>query len=345
MEFERFYDKQEYILGAGLQKFEAEYAQFSQVKLAIGVGNGHDALFIAMKVLGIGHGDEVIIPAHTFIATALAVQNAGALPVLADIHPDTLTIDPLDIEKKINKNTKAIIPVHLYGNPCDMVAITSLAKSHKIPIIEDNAQAHGARIDGCATGSIGIINATSFYPTKNLGALGDGGMITTDDDELAAKARAWRNYGRTTHFSEPGINSRLDELQAVFLSVKLRHIQNWNLERIKLAEMYEDRINGVGDIRFQQTLPETVNVRHIFPIITSRRNLLKAHLASQGIDSLIHYEKPLHLHESLQWLGNKKGDYPVAEEVCGSELSLPIYPGLGVEKVDYVCECIREFFG
>lgn len=344
LEFERFYDAQDYILGAGLAKFEKEYAAFNQVKHAIGVGNGHDALFIALKTIGIGPGDEVIIPAHTFIATALAVQNAGARPVLADIHPETLTIDPLDVARKISKKTRAIIPVHLYGNPCDMDAIMALAKSNKIPIIEDDAQAQGAEVNGRKTGSIGIINATSFYPTKNLGALGDGGMITTDDDELAAKARAWRNYGKTTHFSEPGINSRLDELQAVFLSVKLRNLAKWNHERMKIAEMYEERLSGVGDISFQMTLPETMNVRHIFPIITSKRDELKKYLAEKEIDTLIHYELPIHLQQSFKWLGHKKGDFPIAESVCDSELSLPIYPGLKEAEVDYVCNCIVDFF-
>jgi dTDP-4-amino-4,6-dideoxygalactose transaminase len=344
MELERFYDAQDYILGAGLAKFENEYASFNRVKHAIGVGNGHDALLISMKVLGLGSGDEVIIPAHTFIATALAVQNAGARPVLADIHPESLTIDPLDVERKITKKTRAIIPVHLFGNPCDMSTLISLAKNHHIPIIEDNAQAHGAEVVGRKTGSIGIINATSFYPTKNLGALGDGGVITTDNDELAAKARAWRNYGKTTHFSEPGINSRLDELQAVLLSVKLRHLARWNQERMKIAEMYEERLSGVGDISFQKTLSGALNVRHIFPIINSRREALKKHLADKEIDTLIHYELPIHLQQSFSWLGHKKGDFLISESICNSELSLPVYPGLGEAEVDYACDCIMDFF-
>ncbi len=344
LEFERFYDAQDYILGAGLAIFEKEYAAFNQVKHAIGVGNGHDAIFIALKTLGIGQGDEVIFPAHTFIATALAVQNAGARPVLADIHPDNLTIDPLDVERKINKKTRAIIPVHLYGNPCDMTEMMMLAKNHQIPIIEDNAQAHGAEVDSRKTGSLGIINATSFYPTKNLGALGDGGMITTDNDELAAKARAWRNYGKTTNFIEPGINSRLDELQAVLLSVKLRHLARWNAERMRIAAVYEERLRGVGDISFQQTLPEALNVRHIYPILTSKRVDQKKYLAEKEIDTLIHYELPIHLQQSFKWLGYKKGDFPIAESVCNSELSLPIYPGLGETEINYVCESIRGFF-
>jgi len=344
MEFERFYDTQDYILGTGLARFEKEYASFNHVKHAIGVGNGHDALLISMKVLGIGPGEEVIIPAHTFIATALAVQNAGAKPVLTDIHPETLNIDPLDVEKKISPMTRAIMPVHLYGNPCDMNALMILAKNHQIPIIEDNAQAHGAEIDERVTGSIGVINATSFYPTKNLGALGDGGMITTNDDELAAKARAWRNYGKTTHFSEPGLNSRLDELQAVLLSIKLRHLAKWNNERMRIAEIYEERLRGIGNIRLQKSLPGALNMRHIFPIITSKRDQLKAYLSSKNIDTLIHYELPIHLQQSFEWLGHKKADFPIAETVCDSELSLPIYPGLGEVGVDYVCECIGGFF-
>ena len=307
LEFERFYDKQEYILGSGLAKFENEYAEFNRVKHAIGVANGHDALLISLKTLGIGTGDEVIIPAHTFIATALAVQNAGARPVLVDIHPETLTIDSMEVEKKISKKARAIIPVHLYGNPCDMSEISDIANNHKISIIEDNAQAHGAESNDMKTGSIGIINATSFYPTKNLGALGDGGMITTNDDILAEKARSWRNYGKTNHFSEQGINSRLDELQAILLSIKLRRLKKWNPERIRLAEMYEKRLSSVGDLRFQRTLQGAVNVRHIFPIITGKRDLLRKHLNNCNIDTLIHYDAPIHLQKSFTWLGKELG--------------------------------------
>ena len=232
MEFEQFYDDQNYILGNGLKKFEKEYARFNDVSYAVGTGNGHDALLIILKSLEVGKGDEVIIPAHTFIATALSIVNAGATPVLVEIDEHTFNIDSKKIEDKINDKTKAIVPVHLYGNPCDLDAIQAIALKYKLHVIEDNAQAQGAEYNGRKTGSLGIINFTSFYPTKNIGALGDGGMITTNSKELAEKTLAIRNYGKSLDngYDLPGINSRLDELQARLLSVKLKYLEDWNSE-------------------------------------------------------------------------------------------------------------------
>ncbi len=346
LEFERFYDDQNYILGEGLHSFEKAYAEFNIVKHAIGVGNGHDALFIILKCLNIGAGDEVILPAHTFIATALSVVNAGATPLLADIDERTFNIDPADLIRKITQKTKAVIPVHLYGNPADMNKIKTIAQEHHLHIIEDNAQAQGAMVGGQKTGSIGIMNFTSFYPTKNIGAFGDGGMITTNDVQLAEKARAIRNYGKTSddQYSHIGINSRLDELQARLLMLKLKYLENWNKERIEIAETYEKQLQNVGDIFLQSGYRHSMNVRHIFPVSTSRRDELKTFLKTKGVDTLIHYEKPIHLHPSFSYLDLRLGSLPNSEAICNRELSLPIYPGLGKKDIFYVCEQIREFF-
>jgi dTDP-4-amino-4,6-dideoxygalactose transaminase len=346
MEFERFYDNHSYIQGSGLEKFEQDYAKFNTVKYGIGVGNGHDALLIALKCLDIAHGDEVIIPAHTFIATALAAANVGAKPVLADVDKDTLCISPVEIEQKISKKTRAIIPVHLYGNPCDMATIQSIAQKYNLHIVEDNAQAQGAEFEEIVTGGIGEINATSFYPTKNIGALGDGGMITTNNKRLAAKARSLRNYGKSldSQYSIIGVNSRLDELQARLLSIKLKYLNKWNEERIEIATQYESELKDVREIQLQSTMTNCKNVRHIFPILTEKRDELKTFLFSNGIETLIHYEKPIHFYNVFLELGYKKRSFPNAEKICETELSLPIYPGLKEEEITFVCDKIEKFF-
>jgi dTDP-4-amino-4,6-dideoxygalactose transaminase len=328
--FEQFYDDKAYILGPGLKKFEKAYAAFNGVKYGIGVGNGHDALLIILKCLGIGTGDEVILPAHTFIATALSVINSGARPVFADVDPHTFNIDPLQAEQKITTKTKAIVPVHLYGNPADVKTLLAISRKHEIHLIEDNAQAQGAGVGGRKTGSFGVMNFTSFYPTKNIGAFGDGGMITTNSDELAEKARILLNYGKNSHgdYSEVGINSRLDELQARLLSVKLKYLEKWNQERIKIAKWYESELKNISEIKLQQDYDNSINVRHIFPLLTAQRNDLKEYLNSKSIETLVHYPYPIHLQPAFSFLNHKPGDFPLAEKVCKQELSLPIYPGL-----------------
>lgn len=344
--FEQFYDDQDYILGKGLEQFEKEYAKFNDVKYAIGVGNGHDALLIVLKALGIGAGDEVIIPAHTFIATALSVKNAGAMPVLVDVDENSFNINAKLIEQKITKRTRAIIPVHLYGTPCDMDAIQFIANNNKLHIIEDNAQAQGAEYKHKKTGSFGIMNFTSFYPTKNLGALGDGGMITTNSEDLSQRAKSIRNYGKSMSgsYSELGINSRLDELQARILSVKLRCLKKWNEERIQIASWYEREFDGIEEIQFQSIESQSKSVRHVFPILSKNKTELKKHLKSKEIDTLIHYEKPIHFHEAFSFLNQEGGSFPIAEKICNQELSLPIYPGLKENQVKYICSEIKNFF-
>ncbi|NJN25076.1 MAG: DegT/DnrJ/EryC1/StrS family aminotransferase [Cyclobacteriaceae bacterium] len=345
VEFERFYDDQDYILGRGLARFEAQYANFNQVEHAIGVGNGHDALLIILKCLGIGKGDEVLVPAHTFIATVLPIIHVGATPVLVDIDENTMNIQVNSIEKFVNPKTSAIVPVHLYGNPCEMDELMTLAKSRHLHIIEDNAQAQGATFKAHKTASMGIMNFTSYYPTKNIGAFGDAGLITTNDAMLAAKARACRNYGRSgdSGYTLAGVNSRMDELQARLLYIKLKYLEQWNAERKAIAELYESHLLGVEELQMQTSNRDCCNVRHIFPIITKNRDALRLHLKSSGIETLIHYETPLHLHHALKFLKYKKGDFPHAEKVCKSELSLPIYPGLKEAEVRYICEQIKNF--
>jgi dTDP-4-amino-4,6-dideoxygalactose transaminase len=344
--FEQFYNSQQYILGPELSKFERSYAQYNEVNHAIGVGNGHDALLIILKCLGIGDGDEVILPAHTFAATALSVSNAGAVPVPADISEQTLTIDPWEIETKVTPKTRAVVPVHLYGNPADLRTILEVISKYNLYLVEDNAQAQGALVNGKKTGSIGVMGFSSFYPTKNIGALGDGGIITTDAPHLADEARALRNYGKTAQgrFAMEGVNSRLDEWQAKVLSIKLKYLDGWNEERQQIAEWYEERLKSVEQISMQVNQPDAVNVRHIFPVFTSRREKLRNYLKEHGIDTLIHYEKPIHLHEAFKGIGYKLGDFPVAERSCQEELSLPIYPGLREKEVLYICDRIEAFF-
>ena len=341
-----FYQSQNYILGRGLRSFEEAYADFSGTKYAIGVGNGYDALLIILRSLGIGKGDEVILPAHTFIATLLSVINSGAKPVLTDIDAKTFCISPELISDKIRSKTKAIIPVHIYGNPCDMSPITQLADSNGIAVIEDNAQAHGATYHNKKTGSIGKINFTSFYPTKNLGALGDGGMITTNDQELANTALSLRNYGKDNSgtIQHIGVNSRLDELQARILNTKLKHLGRWNQERIAIANLYDELLAPCPYIHVQSVLANCSNVRHIYPILTPDRNELQNYLTKNGVETLLHYPSPLHLHPAVKDQEIENGDFPESERICDEELSLPIYPGLKEQEIRMVAELINDYF-
>jgi len=335
-----------YILGTHLEKFEKEYSDYSSVKHTVGVGNGLDALTLSLKALNIGKGDEVIVPANTFIATILAVTHAGATPVLIDPDHFTYNITADGIEKQLSSKTKAVIPVHLYGSPCEMDEIMSLAKKHSIQIIEDNAQAHGAAYKGKKTGSFGIINATSFYPVKPLGAYGDGGAITTNDDVLAHKVKLLRNYGSEEkyYYQTTGFNSRLDELQAGILSVKLKHLDSWNEERRQLAHHYSLLLKGVGDIVIPQETKNNKHVYHLYVIQTDKRNDLNDFLKKNAIETGIHYPIPAHLQKAYDFLHLKKGTLPVTEILSDKVLSLPLFNGMKTEEVEYVCEMIRKFY-
>jgi dTDP-4-amino-4,6-dideoxygalactose transaminase len=344
--FEQFFDNAWYVLGEKLNQFEKEYSQFNNVQHTIGVSNGLDALHLALRSLDIGPGDEVIVPSNTFIATALAVSYVGAKPVF--VEPDILTynIDPSKIQLAITGNTKAIMPVHLYGQACDMDAIMKIATAHKLFVIEDNAQAQGATSNDRLTGSVGTINATSFYPGKNLGALGDAGAVTTNDLALAKKVKALRNYGSAEKYKNDfiGYNMRLDEVQAGFLSVKLKYLPEWTLQRQQIAQWYQDALQGLGDLILPVTLSGSTHVYHLFVVRTKFRDALQKHLTSEEIGSLIHYPIPPHLQKAYTALGYEKGDFPIAEELSNTCISLPLWPGMKKNDVTYIKESITGFY-
>ena len=342
----KVYDKNWFILGDALKAFEEAYAAFCGTSWCVGVGNGYDALVVALKTCGIGQGDEIIVPANTYVATWHAAARTGA--ILRPVEPDpfTFNIDPQQIEQHITSKTKAILPVHLYGQACNMTAIMTLARKYDLMVVEDNAQGHGATWAGQRTGSFGDANATSFYPTKNLGALGDGGAVTTSDETKAQWARQFRNYGFASKHvcAEKGINSRLDEMQAAVLSVKLKYLAQWNEQRRVLADLYVEKLSGVGDVLLPMTHAEAKHVYHLFVIRTAQRDKLKAALAKEGIETMIHYPVPPHLQQAYGEYGFKKGHFPLTERIADTVLSLPLWPGMREEQVGRVCEGTRKFF-
>ncbi|MBI3519562.1 MAG: DegT/DnrJ/EryC1/StrS family aminotransferase [Bacteroidetes bacterium] len=344
--FENVYISNYFILGDKVKNFEKFYADFNKTNYSIGVGNGLDALIISLRALGVGYGDEVIVPSNTFIASLLAISATGAKPVLVEPCIDTYNINPTLIEAAITSNTKAIMPVHLYGQACEMDAIMVIAKKHKLFVVEDNAQAQGATYNGALTGSFGNINGTSFYPGKNLGALGDAGAITTDDEVLFEKGKSLRNYGSKIKYLNEvkGYNSRLDELQAAFLSVKLKYLNDWNKERNKIADRYNNLLNNITEITLPKIAVGATSVYHLYVIRTQKRDKLQAYLTEKGIGTVIHYPLPPHLQEAFSDLGYKKGDFPIAEEIAETCLSLPLYPGLTEEEIDFICLTITSFF-
>ncbi|MGV3589340.1 MAG: DegT/DnrJ/EryC1/StrS family aminotransferase [Adhaeribacter sp.] len=340
------FDAQWYILGDYLQQFEAAYAAFSGTQYCIGVGNGFDALQIALKVLNIGPGDEVIVPSHTFIATWLAVSAVGAIIVPVEPDPITYNINPANIREAITPRTKAIIPVHLYGQACDMDTIMQLATEYNLLVIEDNAQAQGSAFKGRLTGSFGQLNATSFYPVKNLGALGDAGALTTNNPKLAEKACILRNYGSAQKYyhQELGLNSRLDELQAAVLSQKLLWLNKWNAERQGIAAQYYATLSNIPDLVLPAVASGATHVYHIFMVRSSRRDALQNYLTAKSIGTALHYPTPPHQQKAYQHLGFAPEAFPIANNLAATGLSLPIWPGLDQEKVTYICSEIREFF-
>ena len=342
---EKTLDSAWYIMGDSLKNFETEYASFSTTKHAIGVSNGLDALHLSLRGLGIGEGDEVIVPSNTYIATLLAVSMCGAKPVFVEPNEATFNIDPNKIREKITAQTRAIVPVHLYGQACEMEAIMDIASENKLVVIEDNAQAHGATFNTKITGSFGHSNATSFYPGKNLGALGDAGGITTQDDATAEKILMLRNYGsKVKYYNEiKGYNCRLDEIQAGVLSVKLKFLQGWTQERQTIARWYDEYLKDLPEITLPQTAALSSHVYHLYVIRHPSRDGLQAHLSQKGIGTLIHYPVPPHLQKAYSELGFKKGDFPIAEKMAETVLSLPIYPGLQKIEVEYICKQISEF--
>lgn len=344
--FSDFIDSGWYVLGEGVKNIENQLCEYHTVDHAIGVASGLDALIISLHALGIGKGDEVIVPSNTYIASWLAVSKVGAQVV--PVEPDILTynINPDNIREKITPRTKAIMPVHLYGQPCEMNKIMVIAKENNLLVIEDNAQAIGAKVGSKLTGSFGNINSLSFYPGKNLGALGDAGAILTNDSTLAERCRSLRNYGSSQKYINEylGYNSRLDELQARILSNKLSHLNSWNDNRKKIAENYLQGLKGIDKLTLPKTPEGIENVYHIFPVRTTHRDNLQLYLKEKGIQTLIHYPIPAHLQKAYNYLGYKEGEFPIAEEIANTVLSLPIYPGMTEEMVSYVVEGVRGFF-
>jgi dTDP-4-amino-4,6-dideoxygalactose transaminase len=344
--FEEFFDSNWYILGERVATFEKEYATFNQTNYAVGLSNGLDALHIALRTLGIGEGDEVIVPSNTYIATALAVSYVGATPVFVEPRLDTYNLDPLKIEASITNKTNAIMPVHLYGQACEMEAIMAIAKKYNLFVIEDNAQAQGASYKNRLTGSWGNINGTSFYPGKNLGALGDAGAVTTNDIVLGEKAKILRNYGseKKYHNETIGYNMRLDECQAGFLSVKLNYLNEWTKQRQEIASWYDEALKGIDGLILPQMANHASHVYHLYVIRTKKREALQSHLNQNEIGTLIHYPIPPHLQKAYEYLGFKKGDFPIAEEIADTALSLPLWPGMSKDQIDIVAENIENFY-
>lgn len=342
--FDRVFTRSWYIEGVEDENFEKAFAEYCDRKYCVGVGNGLDALVLALKALGIGAGDEVIVPANTYIATALAVTYVGAQVVLVEPDIRTFNIDPSKIEAAITEKTKAIMPVHLYGQACDMDPIMEIARRHHLYVVEDCAQAHGATYKGQKVSTFGDAAGFSFYPGKNLGALGDAGATVTNDEELAKKVRALGNYGSDYkyHHIYQGNNSRLDELQAAFLAAKLPSLEKMNEERRRIANRYLEGIKNP-----EVTLPfvpdACVPVWHIFGIRTNRRDELEKWLNEHEIGTNKHYPIPIHLQECYKDLGFKEGDFPIAEEISKTELSLPLFYGMTEEQIQFVIDTINEF--
>jgi dTDP-4-amino-4,6-dideoxygalactose transaminase len=343
--YHRVMDSGWYLLGTEIEEFEAEFASYCHTTYCVGVGNGLEALHLILKAYDIGRGDEVIVPSNTFIATWLSISYVGAEPVPVEPNPDTFNITPDRIEAAITSKTKAIIPVHLYGQPADMDPIRSIAQRNGIKVIEDNAQAQGARYKNQPTGSLGDAAATSFYPAKNLGSFGDAGAVTTNDEELALRVRSLRNYGSTKkyHHDFQGFNSRMNELQAAFLRVKLKRLDEWNSRRRVVAARYSDELTSVTEVKLPSVPTWAEPAWHIFAVRHENRDKLQDFLMKAGIGTLIHYPIPPHLSGAYARAGWEKGDFPLAEKIAQTELSLPINPHLEPESQEIAISAIREF--
>jgi dTDP-4-amino-4,6-dideoxygalactose transaminase len=334
-----------FLLGQELDSFEKAYATYTGTQHCIGVANGLEALHLILRALDIGAGDEVIVPSNTYIATWLAVTYAGAKLVPVEPDPRTYNLDPKRIEAAITPRTKAIMPVHLYGQAADMGPINEVAARHKLWVVDDAAQAHAARYQGRQVGGLAHATGWSFYPGKNLGALGDAGAVTTNDSAIAEKLRYLRNYGSKVKYQNKylGFNSRLDELQSAFLKAKLPKLEEWNQRRAKIAALYLERLQGLPNLILPYVPDWAAPAWHLFVIRHPRRDALAAFLKEQGIDTLIHYPLPPHLQEAYQNLGMKAGDFPISEAIHREVLSLPIGPHMAWEQAVYVADKVRQF--
>ena len=335
-----------FILGDEVTAFEKEFASFAGCRECVSVATGCDALLWALKALDIGPGHDVITAGNSYIATALAITAAGARPVLVDCLEDSYGIDPDAVRRAVTPRTRAIIPVHLYGQAADMDPILAIAREQRLHVVEDAAQAHGATYRGGHCGAMGDVGCFSFYPGKNLGAYGDGGAITTNDPAVAHKVRLYRNYGQSKKYYHdvPGWNSRLDTVQAAILSIKLRHLAGWNEARRRHAEAYAERLAGLPLV-LPREMPGNRHIYHLYVVRSDRRDDLLAHLGKQGVGCGIHYPIPIHRQEAYRDLGMGPGSLPVAERIAPELLSLPMFPELTPGQIDYVCEKVRGFFG
>lgn len=337
-----------YVLGPEVEAFEAEFAAYCGVKHCVGVGNGLEAITLILRAYGIGPGDSVIVPANTYIATWLAVTHTGAEPIPVEPDEASYNIDPRRVESSIKPSTRAILAVHLYGQPADMDALAQIARKHKLLLIEDAAQAHGANYKGRRSGSLGDAAAFSFYPTKNLGAIGDAGAVTTNDPALADRVRVLRNYGsRERNFNElPGFNSRLDELQAALLRVKLSRLDQWNSRRREIAQNYVRRLAAVRKVALPQAASISEPVWHLFVIRSKRRDELQRYLQTEGIGTLIHYPIPPHRSGAYVNLAiAQRNLFPITDALAGELLSLPIWAQMDVKHVETVAQTVVDFFG
>lgn len=333
-----------FILGAEVAAFEREFATYCGVSHAVGVGSGTEALHLALRACDIGPGDEVITVAHTAVATVAAIELTGARPVLVDIESRRATLNPAQLEAAITPRTRAVIPVHLYGCPAELAPILEVARRYHLRVVEDCAQAHGAVYKGQRVGSWGDLAAFSFYPTKNLGAYGDGGAIVTDDPTLSERLRLLREYGWAERYvsHSKGLNSRLDELQAAILRVKLRHLDVWNARRRALAQQYTTLLRDSG-LQLPFEPPDGAHVYHLYVVRTPQREALRAFLSERGIGTLIHYPVPVHLQPAYADLGYRPGSLPETEAAAAQVLSLPLYPELREDEIEAVCNAIRAF--
>ncbi|MFH1688448.1 MAG: DegT/DnrJ/EryC1/StrS family aminotransferase [bacterium] len=338
-------DTSAYVLGPAVRNFEENYAEFCGVRHCLGVSSGTDALVLALRALQVGPEDEVITVANSFVATAAAIAQTGARPVLVDIDPAGRNIDPSLIEAAITNNTKGIIPVHLYGRPADMDQIDRIASKHGLFVLEDAAQAQGANYKGRRAGSLGIMAAFSFYPAKNLGAFGEAGAVTTNDDNLAHRVRMLRDHGSEKKYVHDmlGYNARMDGIQGAVLGVKLKHLDRFNARRRAIARIYNQALAELP-LRLPADVTDGEQVYHVYAIETPSRDDLRAYLAEEGVPTIIHYPIPIHLQKAFAYLGYSRGSFPHAECSAASTLSLPIYPEMTNPQVDYVAAKVKSFF-
>ncbi len=345
-QFNQILDGMQLFLGPNAQSFESEFADYCGVEHGIAVSNGTDALFAALRACDVGPGDEVIAPAHTFFATIEAIAHAGATPVLVDVEPDNLTIDVNAAAAAVTSATKAIVPVHLYGHPADMDGIAQVAAEHGLRVIEDAAQAHGALYKGRRCGSLGDAGCFSFYFTKNLGAFGEGGFVTTNNAQVAEQVRLLRHHGQTSKFDHTlmGHNLRMDELQATVLRLKLPHLEADNQRRRQVALAYDERLGGL-DVRVQSPDRDALPVYHVYTVRVKERDGLRDHLTAHGIGTGIHYKVPGHRQPALRRHPHRAGPMPVTEQVCDRILSIPMYPQMTDDQVAYVADHVVAFVG